>query len=184
MNFEDAYKKLRDGTASDEEAAFVARELENVRRISAILDDPRLSDPGIVQAEQETVQKARRAFNRKSMLRTLAIVLCSLLAVAAIVCGILFIPSNISASGRVAVTREEAIEAGRACLAEQLGGEEEARAYYVDHIHRHLRYGGSIFEGIYVYRIEFENTYGDEYEIEVNANSGYTTIRDIDLRRR
>ena len=44
MNFEDAYKKLRDGTATDEEAAFVARELENVRRISSILDNPELSD--------------------------------------------------------------------------------------------------------------------------------------------
>ena len=30
MNFEDAYKKLRDGTATDEEAAFVARELEKI----------------------------------------------------------------------------------------------------------------------------------------------------------
>ena len=54
MNFEEAYQKLRDGTATDEEAAFVARELENVRKISAILDDPGLSSPGIGQAEADT----------------------------------------------------------------------------------------------------------------------------------
>ena len=58
MNFEDAYQKLREGTATDEEAAFVARELENVRKISAILDHPDLSDPGIQKAEAETVEKA------------------------------------------------------------------------------------------------------------------------------
>ena len=76
MTFEEAYQKLREGTATDEEAAFVARELENVRKISAILDDPALSDPGIEQAEVETVRRARRAFNRKTLFRTVGIVLC------------------------------------------------------------------------------------------------------------
>ncbi len=180
MNFEEAYQKLREGTATDEEAAFVARELENVRRISSILDNPTLSDPGISRAEAETVQKARRAFNRKALVRTVVIVLCSMAAVAALVCGILFIPSNISASRNLKITREQAVEAAQACLVEKIG-EERSRECYVDHMHRHLRYSGSIFDAIYVYRIEFEDYYGNEYKIEVNGNSGYTVIRDIDL---
>ena len=110
MTFEDAYQKLREGTATDEEAAFVARELENVRRISAILDNPSLSDPGIEKAEVETVQRARRAFNRKTLLRTVVIVVCSLLAIAAIVCAVLFIPSNLSASEKQKISKAEAIE--------------------------------------------------------------------------
>ena len=89
MNFEEAYKKLHEGTATDEEAAFVARELENVRKISAVLDDPSLSGPAISKAEIETVQKARKAFNHKTLLRTVAIVLGSLLAIAAIVCALI-----------------------------------------------------------------------------------------------
>lgn len=181
MNFEEAYQKLREGTASDEEAAFVARELENVRRISAILDDPALSDPGFERAETETVRKARRKFNRKTMVRTLLIVLCSLLTTAAIVCAILFIPSNVSASGRLALTREDAAEAARACLIDKIG-EEEAEPYYVDYVHRHLRYTGSIFEAVYVYKVEFEDPHGNEYEIAVNGRSGYAAITDIDLR--
>ena len=51
----------------------------------------------------------------------------------------------------------------------------------MDYAHRHLRYAGNIFDGIYVYKVEFENAYRSEIEIEVNANSGYTVIRDIDL---
>ena len=180
MNFEDAYKKLRDGTATDEEAAFVARELENVRRISSILDDPELSDPGIRQAEMDTVQKARKVFNQKTLIRTVVVVLCSLLVIAAIVCAILFIPSNISASGKVTLSKEQAVEVAHACLVEELG-EEEAGRFYVDYAHRHLRYVGSIFDAIYVYKIEYEDIHGREYEIEVNSNSGYTVIRDIDL---
>ncbi len=110
MTFEDAYQKLREGTATDEEAAFVARELENVRRISAILDNPSLSDPGIEKAEVETVQRARRAFNRKTLLRTVVIVVCSLMAIATIVCAVLFIPSNLSASEKQKISKAEAIE--------------------------------------------------------------------------
>ena len=78
MNFEEAYQRLREGTATDEEAAFVARELENVRKISAILDNPTLLSPEIGQAETDTVQKARKAFNKKTLIRTVAIVLPSL----------------------------------------------------------------------------------------------------------
>ena len=180
MNFEEAYKKLRDGTATDEEAAFVARELENVRRISAILDNPHLSDPGIGRAEIETVQRARKAFNQKTLLRMVAVVLCSLLAIAAVVCAILFIPSNISASGKVRLSKEQALDDAYACLTEEVG-EEEAKHFYVDYAHRHLRYVGNLFDAIYVYKIEYEDAHGREYEIEVNSNSGFTVIRDIDL---
>ena len=157
MNFEEAYQKLREGTATDEEAAFVARELENVRKISAILDNPAMFSPEIGQAEKETVQRARKAFNKKTLVRTIIIVLCSLLAIAAIVCAILFIPSNISASGKLKMTKEQAVEAAYSCLVEQVGAE-RANTFFVDYAHRHL------------------------HEIEVNGNSGYTVIRDIDLR--
>ena len=180
MNFEEAYQKLREGTASDEEAAYVARELENVRKISAILDRPDLSDPEIRKAETETVQKARKAFNRKTLVRTLVILLCSLAAIAAIVCAILFIPSSISASKKLVLSKEQAVDAARACLVEQIG-EERAKSFYVDYAHRHLRYTSSIFQGVYVYKIEFEDAFGSEYEIEVNGSSGYTVIRDVDL---
>lgn len=181
MNFEEAYQKLREGTASDEEAAFVARELENVRRISAILDNPALADPEIEKAKAEAVQKARRAFNRKTLVRTLVIVLCSLAAMAAIVCGLLFIPSSISASNSLVLTKEKAVAAARTCLVEKIG-EQAAENYYVDYAHRHLRYTESIFEAVYVYKVEFEDPQGNEFEIEVNAHSGYAAITDADLR--
>ena len=179
MNFEEAYQKLKAGTATDEEAAFVARELENVRKISSILDNPDMFDPGIERAENAKVQKARKEYNRKTTIRTIVIVLCSLLVFAALVCGILFIPSNISASGKLKVTKEQAIEKAHSCLVEQVG-EEDANEYFIDYAHRHLRYTGSIFEAVYIYKIEFEDPFGKEFEIEVNGSSGYTRITDMD----
>ena len=179
MNFEEAYQKLKAGTATDEEAAFVARELENVRKISSILDNPDMFDPGIERAENAKVQKARKEYNRKTTIRTIVIVLCSMLVFAALVCGILFIPSNISASGKLKVTKEQAIEKAHSCLVEQVG-EEDANEYFIDYAHRHLRYTGSIFEAVYIYKIEFEDPFGKEFEIEVNGSSGYTRITDMD----
>ena len=180
MNFEEAYNKLKDGTATDEEAAFVARELENVRKISAILDNPGLADPGLVKAEHETVQKARKAYNRKTIIRTIIIVVCSLAIIAAVVCGILFIPSNISASKSLSITKQQAQDKAYTCLVEMVG-EEEAKEYYVDYNIRHIRYTGDVFHAVYVYVVEFENSFGREYEIEVNGRSGYAVVRDINL---
>ena len=180
MNFEEAYKKLREGTATDEEAALVARELDNLRRISSILEDPSRSDPGIREAEIQTVQQARKAFRHKTTLRTVAVVLCCLLAVAALVCAILFIPSGVSASGKLKLSEKQAIDAAYACLAEEIG-EEQAKGFYVDYAHRHLRYVDNLFDAVYIYHVEFEDPRGWEYEIEVNSSSGYTVIRDIDL---
>ena len=37
MNFEEAYKKVQDGTATDEEAAFVGREIVNAQKVTTLL---------------------------------------------------------------------------------------------------------------------------------------------------
>lgn len=180
MNFEKAYRNLRDGIASDEEAAFVARELENVRKISAIIDATNVSDPGIREAEEETVQRARRVFNRKSLVRTLVTVLCCVGILGAIVCGLLFGPSNFSASRQLELTRDEAVAAARECLVLQIG-EDKAADFYIDYVFRELRYEGNIFRAVYVYDLEFEDAFGNEYEIKVNGKSGYALITDVDL---
>lgn len=180
MNFEEAYRNLRDGIASNEEAAFVARELENVRRISALIDATNVSDPGIREAEEKTVRRARRVFNRKSLVRTLVAVLCCVVVLGALVCGLLFVPSNISASSQLELTKDEAVAAARECLALQIG-EDKAAGFYLDHVFRELRYEGSIFRAVYVYDLEFEDAFGNEYEVKVNGKSGYALISDVDF---
>ena len=180
MNFEEVYKKVQAGNASEEELAYVARELENVRRISAILDNPGLAAPELAKAEAETVRRARKQFNRKTLVRTVVIVLCSLLAVAALVCGIIFIPSCSSAGRNLNVSKTEAVEIARQCLEDYLGGDTER--YYVDYAHRHLSINGSLTDAVYVYKIQFEDIADNEIEIKVNARSGYAMVTDVDLR--
>ena len=179
MNLEESLKKVQMGTASEEEIAYVARELDNIRQISAILDNPAAADPGIARADVETVRRARRQFNHKTLIRTVLITLCSMLALAALVCGIIFIPSVSAANKRLRVSKEEAVTLARSCLEERIGGDTED--FYIDYAHRHLNINGSLTDAVYVYKIEFENMAVEEYEIKVNARSGYAVITDVDL---
>lgn len=94
-------------------------------------------------------------------------------------CAIWFIPAAVSAAKSVSVSREEALTAAESCF-EELVGEETAQSFYVDYIVRHLRHDGSVFKGVYIYNVEFQNQDGTEYKIEVNASSGKAVIRDID----
>ena len=75
------------------------------------------------------------------------------------------------------------MDSAYACLVEHIG-EENAKSFYVDHCLRLLRYNGNIFHGTYVYKVEYEDVHGNEYEIEVNGHSGYAAVTDIDLRYR
>ena len=111
---------------------------------------------------------------RNFLITGLAIILA-----AAVFCGIWFIPAAISAEKSVRLSREEALAAAEGCF-QELVGEEAARSFYVDYINLRLRHDGSIFKGVYIYNVEYQNQEGTEYKIEVNATSGKTVIRDID----
>ena len=142
--------------------------------------EPKPGDMNLEKAGKATHKPAE--FNsrkdRKPVKKLLKAGLGILLA-AAVFCGVWFIPAAISAGKSVSVSREEALNAAEACF-EELVGEEAARSFYVDYISRRLKHDGSIFKGVYIYNVEYQNPDGSEYKIEVNASSGKTVIRDID----
>ena len=147
--------------------------------------DQALQIPGETGQDEKSGKKAARKSGKadhrkeKKTLRNLLIAGLGILLAAAVFCGVWFIPAAVSAAKSVTVSREEALTAAEACF-EDLVGEETAQSFYVDYITRRLRHDGSVFKGIYIYNVEFQNQDGTEYKIEVNAASGKTVIRDID----
>ena len=147
--------------------------------------DQALQIPGETGQDEKSGKKAARKSGKadhrkeKKTVRNLLIAGLGILLAAAVFCGVWFIPAAVSAAKSVTVSREEALTAAEACF-EDLVGEETAQSFYVDYITRRLRHDGSVFKGIYIYNVEFQNQYGTEYKIEVNAASGKTVIRDID----
>ena len=147
--------------------------------------DQALQIPGETGQDEKSGKKAARKSGKanhrkdKKTVRNLLIAGLGILLAAAVFCGVWFIPAAVSAAKSVTVSREEALTAAEACL-EDLVGEETAQSFYVDYITRRLRHDGSVFKGVYIYNVEFQNQDGTEYKIEVNAASGKTVIRDID----
>ena len=149
-------------------------------RLYQALQMPEAPAPSEKNAETASRKPAKVSGRKdKKPVRNLLIAGLGILLAAVVFCGIWFIPAAVSAAKTVTVSREEALVAAEACF-EELVGEETARTFYVDYINRSLRHDGSIFQGVYIYNVEYQNQDGTEYKIEVNAASGKTVVRDID----
>lgn len=137
-----------------------------------------LQTPASSESAGKTKEKPARGKSRKPIRPILTAALGIILA-AAVLCGICFIPAAVSATRSVSVSREQALAAAEARF-QELVGEEGAKGFYVDYISRNLRHNGSLFKGVYIYNVEYQNQDGTEYKIEVNASTGKTVVRDID----
>ena len=152
-------------------------------RLYQALEMPEASEPAGKNKEKggKASSQPAKVSDRKSKkpIKNFLITGLAIILAAAVFCGIWFIPAAISAEKTVRLSREEALAAAEECFI-KLVGEEAAKDYYVDYISRSLRHDGSIFKGVYIYNVEYQNQYGTEYKIEVSANTGKTVIRDID----
>ena len=180
MNLEEVIKKIESGTAGEEEKAFFSAEIEKLRRIRDILDmQPKQSV--IAEADTETVLRARKHFNKKTTIRIIAVTVASLLAIAAITCGIIFIPSCTSAARSQKIERDEAVELAYEYLGEYLG--EDTSNYIIHDCDKELRIPGRLNEAIFVYDIDLRTPDGlIEYELDVSTKSGFVSLEDVDRR--
>lgn len=178
MNFEDAYKKVQGGAATEEEIAFVAHELDKLRRINEILEQPLVS-PVMQETDRQTIEKAKKRHNCKTTLRIILVTLISLMVIAALVCGIIFIPSLTSASRNQKLGREECLELAKTFLSDYSG--ENTAKYVIKDIDKELRIPAGLTNAIYVYEIEMISPEGICYEMEVSTKSGYVVLTDIDV---
>lgn len=176
MNFEEAYNNFMNGTASDEEARFVREEIKKAREISALLDRAPAEDV-FNTAEAETFKKAKKSFNLKSTIRTIVVVLLVLVVIAAGICGYIFGTAIPAAKRSAYLSEQDALEAATVYLSEYLDA--DASRLEVHDIDRHLHADNGLKNTVYHYEIEFRDG-KTEYEITVNAASGYCMLTDID----
>lgn len=180
MNFEESYERFLNGTASDDEVNFVAEEIRKAKEIERILNLPAES-PVFEAASDETVIRARKSFNRKNLIRTLVVIICSLAFLAALVCGILFIPSTLSARQSRKFTRDECTQIAIECAAQYFGNSDESK-FVVHDVDRHLSMRHGLTKAVYMYEVELIND-THEIEIYVNSSSGYAEVTDVSLNR-
>lgn len=171
MKFEEAYEKVKSGRATKEEKAFVDKEIHDFISIKNIIDNPPV-EPVVAKADRETVGKAIRLFQRKSLIRIAVTVLIVLAFIAMLVCGIVLIPSCSSAAANQRLTRDQAIDEAQNFLRQKGINVDDLEIYDVD---KELRIFGSLHNSFFAYEIEFRSE-TDIYGVSVGTQSGHVYL--------
>lgn len=162
MNFQEAYKKVQNGVATEEEKLFVESEIQKSNQIQSV-----------VNADK---QKNKKKFNCKIAIKIALIALCGIALITVIVLAIIFVPFYKMASSNQSYTKDACVKIAKDSLVEYGF---DISDLSVSNIDRELRINYAIDNAVYVYEIEFQN-YLHEYSVEVNSQTGAVVIDDID----
>lgn len=177
MNFDQIYEKLKNGSASAEEIAFLDAEIEKLRKINE--DALTLTDER--EAEMKAVRAAKKRHVVKTVFKYIIICIISLCVIAAAICAAIFIPACSAADKVDVVGRGDALAIAREYLSEMV--EEDVSKYVVRDIDKEIRINGRLKNSVYVYEIRLRSMTGIEYTLEVSTKSGYVQITDIDRHK-
>ncbi len=86
MNFDEAFKHVQEGTATDEEKRYVADQLEAASRL--LKDDVQLVNPPIAQADHDDIKKAKKKFKWRYIVIPVTVIICVVVAIGAILGGV------------------------------------------------------------------------------------------------
>ena len=169
MDFEKAYQKFLNGTASPEETEFVRSEMKKASEINDILDTVK-NDGATKTAEDDIVKKAIKAFWKKDTLKILLIVCSAILVLAIGVSCAIGIPILTSAGDNLIYSREEA----KTIAIEHVSGKypDSTDEIRVIKIERELEIEGRIKNARYIYTVDIYNGNGNVLEIEIDSKTG------------
>ena len=126
MNYEEAFRHYREGTATEEEKAFVQEEIAKAKALSSLMDDQGLAvkPAPIKEADAKEVKDAKQHLVWKRVLAGLLAVIVLLVALGAILGGV-FGSAAAYANDNIAVSRTEARD-----IAAEFAMEDAARRGY------------------------------------------------------
>ena len=188
MNYEEAFKNYENGTATEEEKAFVKAELEKAKALASIIDDDKVVETPspILEADVEEIKTAKKQFKIKHLLFALGAVAMLLAMVGAILGGVFGYAAS-SAKKQVTVNKTKAVEIGRAELLDwlndmrsdinnQLGLPAGTLMYTIEEIRAEdvdvdFNYELPLDESYYIYKVEFEARDTD-YKVFIDSRGG------------
>ena len=169
MDFEKAYQKFLDGTASPEEMEFVRSEMKKANQINDILTNVKKEGATNV-AEKETVRKAMKTYWKKDTLKILLIVCCSVLVLAIGAACAVGIPILSNAKDNINYTSEQAKAIAVEYISEKYPDSAEKIEVY--RIEKELEVEGRIKNARYIYVIDVYNGENNVFEIEIDSKTG------------
>ncbi|MBE6574161.1 MAG: hypothetical protein E7652_07195 [Ruminococcaceae bacterium] len=176
MKFDELYRKYKDNTATDEERAYVEAEIAKAKGISEILnaDKPADQEKTVKFSDVDIIKKAKKKLNSRNTLKTVIIVCLCVAVIGVLVAGGLYAAVFLSANKSKNLSRKEAVEVAKNCLAEheRIANVGDIRVGEVD---EDIETRNNPFNSFYIYEVDL--TYdGYSYEVVVNGNTGYASI--------
>ena len=174
MDFEKAYQKFLDGTATPEEIEFVRAEINRANEVSEVLSSGK-KEVVTSPAEEGAIKKAIKKYWRKDTLKILVIVACSIFAVMIAVGLAIGIPVLSSAKDNTNYSKAQA----KAIAVERIVQQYPDRANEIEvyKVEKELEVEGRIKNARYIFVVEVYN--GDKVvEVEIDGKTG--RILDMD----
>ena len=184
MNFEEAFAHYKDGIATEEEKAFVRQQLEIANAFVA--DDEKRQSVPVAEASDDDVKKAKKKFKWRYVVIPALSLICTLLAIAAILGGVFGSAASYAKQSVVfgkydceVIAREKLEEVIPSSSLPSL-----ASTFEVDDVDTEFNYvAHDIKKSYYSYYFTFERdkkAYPDDNEvkviIEVNTVTGVATL--------
>ncbi len=197
MNYDDAFKHYKEGTANDEEKEFVKQEIAKARALASLLEDDSVSANAaeIKRADAEEIKAAKKEFSWRGMLIGLIAMIVLIVAVG-VVLGCVFGAAAGYANDSIAVTKEAAVEyAKAAAYADATDPNKFGQAVFVgdntffldekySDIDRKFNIEANLQQSYYTYSIEVkgydENGFEWEYKIGVDTRTGNCIVLDFE----
>ena len=193
MNYEEAFRHYREGTATDEEKAFVLDELAKAKALSSLLDDEGLAvkRAPIKEAEAKDVKEAKHDLVWKRVLAGLIAIAVIVVVIGAVLGGVF---GAAAAYGRdnILLDRAEAI-----AVAEEFARSDAAsRKYTPDRVITDLpqdvedkfNFETDLRSSYYSYEVDVTvwtaEGYELDYEVVVNTHTGSPSLKELHRPRR
>ncbi len=194
MSFEKLYEKYRNGTASEEEIAYVEEEIAKARKLGEILEASEKEKGAILpcgkeneksaangifaDADAEQVKKARKKHRLRSSVLTLCISLLSAALVACAVAGAIFGTAIGSAKKNAKITETQAKTIALEYYSANCSSSEATGEAYVKDFEKDLEFTKKLKNSYYKYTLEVGRLGGYKIEIEIDSRSGAVTLVD------
>lgn len=184
MKFDEAYEKVLNGTATEEEKEYVREQVRKAEKIESLLSEER--EPVTVTADAETIKKARKQVTLKGAFIILIAVIACLVIAAGAICGGIFgtAVSSAKSAQKIDDAYAEALAETEAAAYVYRVTEEETVDSRITDFDKDLEINSSrLKSSVYVYYIDVQIvTAAGIYEVDiaVNSSTGFTKVVDFD----
>lgn len=180
MSFEKAYEKYLDGTATEEEIAYVEEEIEKARRLSEIIESSNAKPVEYAEADEECIKKAKKQHGIRSIITAFVVSVVVLMVVAGAVLGGVFGTAVGSAKKGVTVGEAQAKELAINYYRNNYYSTSGLDKVIVTDFEKELEYTSNLAHSYYKYEIEVKQPGGYEIEIEVDSRTGEIVVVDVE----